>query len=697
MEKQDHIKHDEQFTTEVKKARAQIRKQVSRIRNDDATPTGLVRRLSSSGGFPSRKVVDSESDTELLDEDKHPHEAKAEKKDEETPNAPIGRILKLSKPEWPGMFCGAILTLASVVPDSLTPYLFGRATLALSTDGMDGVNFWMICVFSLTAVGSLLAFFKTYIFSVAGERVVLRLRLQLLEAIITSDVSKLDKLQSGELVSRLTTDVVNVESVATTALVELFTNICSLVVMMIIMFSLSWQLTTMLLVTTPMLMAIIFPMSKVAGNFQSRYQDELSTATSIAQETIANFRTVRAFAAERYGVQRYKGALGDLKNSKCWWMKDKSVYRVGVLKSMVEACFGPMVGMAFGAIIYGSLWYSLLLVSQGKFDLGLIFTFMMFSFQLMGKMGGIGGTMGSFVTASVAAGKIFALIDSTPQIPIKGGRRLESLTGQVSFHDVFFTYPGTEQTVLSGMNCVVPPETSAAFVGQSGCGKSTTLRLLERFYDVTKGSVCIDGVDVRELDGSWLRMNISYVEQEPNLFAMSISDNVAYCRNAAKANAESTDPISETSNSLISIADGSKLDATDLEIENACKFANADQFIKGLTDGYQTMVGERGMKLSGGQKQRVAIARAILKDPKIMLLDEATSALDSESEALVSEAINNMMKGRTVLLVAHRLSTVKDATSIHFVKEGKILDSGPHHQLLRSCEDYKHLVENQMG
>ncbi|XP_063963390.1 ABC transporter B family member 1-like [Lytechinus pictus] len=276
---------------------------------------------------------------------------------------------------------------------------------------------------------------------------------------------------------------------------------------------------------------------------------------------------------------------------------------------------------------------------------------------------------GDFMKAVGASERIFMLMDRKPEIPEEGGQEIMDFNGEISLEGVSFTYPSRpESKILQDVSFDVQPGQMVALVGPSGGGKSTIVNLLERFYNPDSGQVKFSGVDLASLDPRWFRQRISLVSQEPVLFACSIRDNIAYGRNA-----------------------------TDDEIYEAAKMANAHDFVTGFEKGYDTLVGERGIMLSGGQKQRLAIARALIMDPTILLLDEATSALDAESEHLVQEAIDRAMVGRTVLVIAHRLSTVKHASQVIVIKKGKIAERGTHDELLNKGGVYKKLVLRQLS
>lgn len=311
---------------------------------------------------------------------------------------------------------------------------------------------------------------------------------------------------------------------------------------------------------------------------------------------------------------------------------------------------------------------------------------------------GIGQLAASAVQLAQAKGgaaKIFKLLDKAPEIPVSGGEvPTETMRGAVTFKDVSFSYPtSNEKPVLRGLSFSVPADSTAALVGPSGCGKSTVLSLLMRFYEARGGVVAIDGNDVTTLDPAWLRSKLAFVQQEPVLFGVTVRENVAYALAAADARRSRASHLA-TAVTLTKAEQEASLQA---RVEDACHKAHAHTFISELSEGYDTLVGERGVKLSGGQKQRLAIARALLAQPRILLLDEATSALDAESERLVQKAIDQASAGRSVIVVAHRLSTVKDADQIAVMNKGAIEDCGTHAELIERCKTYQTLVQRQMS
>lgn len=315
------------------------------------------------------------------------------------------------------------------------------------------------------------------------------------------------------------------------------------------------------------------------------------------------------------------------------------------------------------------LWYGATLVLNGEMTPGVLLSFVLYTITVGFALAGLSGLFGSMLKAVGANERVFALLEREPEIRLTGGKRLGSLQGHVQLDNVSFYYPSRpEIMVLKGLNLELRLGTVTALVGPSGGGKSTIVALIERFYDVQAGVLRIDGVDIRELDPSWLHRRIALVSQEPVLFATTIRENVCY-------GVES---------------------ASDAQIEQALRAANAWDFVRGFPEGLETVVGERGVRLSGGQKQRIAIARAVLMDPSILIADEATSALDAESEHLVQEALDRVMRGRTVLVVAHRLSTVKNANNVAVIDQGRVVEQGTHDELLAHSGTYSRLVQRQL-
>ena len=353
----------------------------------------------------------------------------------------------------------------------------------------------------------------------------------------------------------------------------------------------------------------------------------------------------------------------------------------------------------FGALNV-SLWVAFVLITYGKLTIGRLTAFQAYQFQIIFGAAQLSGAGHQLALAMGGAARVLELLQRQPQIISAGSREpTEPTKGELTFDGVGFAYPTRVDTrVLDNFSLRVPANATTALVGASGCGKSTAVALLLRFYDVQQGAVTLDGHDVRELQPSWLRGKMALVQQEPVLFGMSVLQNVCYAiaaREAERDGREGREGHGHPREAALSRVAG---DAEWVaRAKQACKQAHADEFIQEFEGGYQTLVGERGVRLSGGQKQRLAIARALMAEPRVLLLDEATSALDTQSERLVQSAIERASSGRTVVVVAHRLSTVRDAEQIALVSNGRVEDAGRHEDLLRRCDAYRKLVQRQLS
>jgi ATP-binding cassette subfamily B protein len=394
---------------------------------------------------------------------------------------------------------------------------------------------------------------------------------------------------------------------------------------------------------------------RVISKLSRKAQDALAKASEVAEESIAGIRTVRSFSREVSETKRYSAAV---------W------HSFAVARRRVKVVAAFVAGLTFAS--YGAvavvLWFGGRQVIEDSMTVGELTSFILYTLIVAVSLSALGGLWSDFMRARGASERVFELIDRQPGIPGNTGQHLPHVLGRIEFQGVSFSYPSREDVqVLESIDLDLEPGQVLALVGPSGAGKSTIASLIPRLYDVSGGKILLDGVDIRSLNANWLRTQIGVVAQEPMLFSTTIAENIRYGREGAD----------------------------DTEIEAASRAANAHDFISQLPEGYKTEVGERGIQLSGGQKQRVAIARALLKDPPILILDEATSALDAESEFLVREALHRLMRDRTSLVIAHRLSTVKDAHRVVVVDGGRIEQSGSHAELMEKDGTYRRLVHHQ--
>jgi ATP-binding cassette subfamily B protein len=522
--------------------------------------------------------------------------------------------------------------------------------------GLEAIN-WaagaLVVIFVVQAVAVALRY---ALFTIAGERVVARLRADLFQRILAQEIAFFDARRTGELTSRLASDTTVLQ------------NAVSVNISMALRFAASVLGGVALLVyTSPLLtlimLAVVPPVALGAVAYGRRVrrlardvQDAVARSNEVAEEALAGIRTVRAFAAEEAEGRRYGGAVA-------------AAFQLARRRIALSATFmGVTSFAAYGAAAL-VLWFGGRLVAEGALTAGELTSFLVYTLLVAFSLGGLSDLWAELMRASGAAERIFELLGRAPAIPASGGVELSRVEGRIELSQIAFSYPTRpDAPVLREVDLSIRPGEVVALVGPSGAGKSTIAALLLRLYDPTAGRILLDGRDLKSLSPEWLRRQIGVVAQEPLLFSSSVAENIRYGREGA----------------------------SDDEVEAAALAANAHEFITRFPEGYRTLVGERGVQLSGGQKQRVAIARAVLKDPRILVLDEATSALDAESEHLVKEALDRLMRGRTTLVIAHRLSTVMGANRVVVLDQGRIVQIGDHATLMGEEGLYRRLVERQI-
>lgn len=569
-----------------------------------------------------------------------------------------GRLFSLAKPEF-GML--AVATLALLLGSSLS--LVGPQGVRILTDAVAAPNGREVLartveqMLGLFVLVGLFGFLRSWLFTLAGERVVARLRRDLYERIVEQEIGFFDAQRTGELLNRLSSDTNVIQNGVTVNISMALRFFVQALGSLAVLVWTSWQLTLVMLAVVPFVAIGAMLFARRVRSLSKTTQDALAGASEVADETLGNIRTVRSFAREDFEVNRYAAKV-DL------------ALQMGRRLALTYGTFQGAMGFAgFGAVAL-VLWFGGNEVIDGTMTLGDLNSFMLYTIVLGFSLGALSSLYADFNRALGASTRVFELMDRVPVGEQRGGDRPGRVEGRLALNAVDFAYPTRpDAPVMKQMNIVLEPGKILALVGPSGSGKSTVAGLVARFYDPTSGSVTLDGRDLRTLDPRWLREQIGTVSQEPVLFACSIEENIRYGR----------------------------MDATHERVVAAARAANAHTFIEGFPEGYNTLVGERGVRLSGGQKQRIAIARAILKDPRILVLDEATSALDSESEHLVQEALERLMVGRTVLVIAHRLSTVRDADTVAVVDGGTVVEAGRHEELVAHDGPYRKLVERQFG
>uniref|UniRef100_A0A8C7S3Q2 Mitochondrial potassium channel ATP-binding subunit n=1 Tax=Oncorhynchus mykiss TaxID=8022 RepID=A0A8C7S3Q2_ONCMY len=496
-----------------------------------------------------------------------------------------------------------------------------------------------------------------------GERVAADMRKTLFQSLLRQDVAFFDSNKTGMLVNRLTADIQEFKSSFKLVVSQGLRSVTQTVGCFVSLYVISPKLTGMTVVILPCLVGA----GALIGSFLRRLsrlaQEQVSKATGVADEALGNVRTVKAFAME----DPDQTILSDLLYA---WEVDKSCEMNESLGSGI-AVFQGMSNIVLNCIVLGTIFAGGSLMAGDEMSPGDLMSFLVASQTVQRSLASISILFGQMVRGLSSGARVFEYLSLEPTIPLSGGGRIpyKSLTGRVDFMNITFSYPTRPgQRILKNFNLIIPPCKTVAIVGESGGGKSTVASLLERFYDPSSGVIMLDGLDIRTLDPSWLRGQvIGFINQEPVLFGSSVMENIRF----------------------------GKPEATDAEVINAAKQANAHRFITGFPDGYNTVVGERGVTMSGGQKQRIAIARALIKNPSILVLDEATSALDAESERVVQEALDRATTGRTVLIIAHRLSTIQRADLICVMSNGRIVEAGTHTELLSKGGLYADLIRRQ--
>ncbi|NRD56323.1 ABC transporter ATP-binding protein [Corallococcus exiguus] len=568
------------------------------------------------------------------------------------------RILSLARPEARRLSAGVFFLfigsgLSLLFPQAIR-LIIDEALGARDQALIDRATLWMTVIFAVTAVANALRY---YFFTSAGENVVQALRERLFSHLVSQEVAFFDNSKTGELVTRLGADTAVLQQSVSGNIAMALRSGAQVLGGVALLFYTSPTLTLLMLTVVPPVVVVAMVYGRRMRLTSRRVNDEHAASNAVAEEIFAGIRTVRSFAAERHEGGRYSVALA-------------KALALARRRTQLSAFF--IGGSTFGGFIAGSLvlWYGSRLMLRGDLSIGSLTSFLVYTTLVSMSVSGLTDLWADFMRASGSAERVFDLLDRKPGMPISGGERIDPLQGHVEFQSVRFAYPTRlDAPVLKDLNLAIQPGEVVAIVGPSGAGKSTIAGLLARMYDPQGGSLLLDGRDLRTVDPEWLRQQIGVVAQEPMLFSGSIFDNIRYGR----------------------------LDATEAEVEAAARAANAHDFVCRFPDGYRTSVGERGVQLSGGQKQRVAIARAILKDPRLLVLDEATSALDAESEHLVKDALERLMRGRTTLIIAHRLSTVLGADRVLVLEGGQVVQSGSHASLMEQEGLYRRLVERQFA
>ncbi|KAF2310356.1 hypothetical protein GH714_007963 [Hevea brasiliensis] len=591
---------------------------------------------------------------------------KSKKKEESTNTLPFYKLFSFADSiDYLLMFVGVIAAAGNGVCMPLVTVAFGDAVNAF---GDNSVNTKEVVhevskvslKYVYLALGSTVAgFLQVACWMVTGERQAAKIRSLYLKTILKQEIGFFDKeIDTGEIVGRMSGDTVLIQDAMGEKVGKFLQLILTFISGFVIAFVKGWKLTIVMLSSIPLLVLSGALMAIYISKLASRGQTAYSLAATVAEQTIGSIRTVASFTGEKQAIAKYHKSL-------------TKAYKSGVQESLAAGLgFGVVTFIVFSNYAL-AIWFGAKLVINEGYKGGDIVSIVFVVLTGSLSLGQASPCLTAFSAGQTAAYKMFDVIGRNPQIDACDtyGRTLDDIHGDIELKDIYFSYPARpEEQIFGGFSISIPSGSTTALVGETGSGKSTVISLIERFYDPQAGEVLIDGINIKEFQLKWIRQKIGLVSQEPVLFSCSIKENIAY----------------------------GKENATTEEIMAAAEFANAAKFIDKLPQGLDTTVGEHGSQLSGGQKQRVAIARAIIKNPRILLLDEATSALDTESERIVQEALDRVMINRTTVIVAHRLSTVRNADMVAVIHRGTIVERGSHLELTKDTDGaYSQLIRMQ--
>ncbi len=575
----------------------------------------------------------------------------------------LARLTRAARPYYGRIAVALTLGTLAGVLTLVAPKAFGEiignviAPPAGHRPDVSSLYFWLAATLVAQLLANLATYFQTYLTAWSGQHLIARWRVELFTRILNLPLGEFDKWRPGELIARFSTDLQLMTDAVSVSLPQFVVAVVTFVSSFAMMIYLDWLLTLTLVIVAPIVSFAVSRFQGLIAGSTVQTQERVADLSSNLAEILSGQRVVKAFGAEPHEIGRFQ--------------RSNEAFFTAYMKLTQFIQTQPLVVstiMVTAVIVI--MWLSVREVLVGRLSRGNVFTYWMLLVNLANPLNRLAAFVGDLSKSVVGAGRIFELLDLPVEAADKpGARALSSVAGAVTFEHVTFTYSPDEPVALDDVNVEIAAGEVVALVGRTGAGKTTLVNLVPRFYEAQRGTVRIDGIDISDIRLADLRRVIGIVPQDPQLLRGSILENVRYGR----------------------------LDATDEEIRAAARDANADEFVEALPAGYATEVGERGIRLSGGERQRIAIARALLRNPRVLILDEATSALDSHSESLIRQALDRLMAGRTTLIIAHRLSTVRRANRILYIEAGRVVEIGTHEELLARGGAYSHLYAAQFA
>ncbi|NFV14091.1 ABC transporter ATP-binding protein [Clostridium sporogenes] len=562
----------------------------------------------------------------------------------------FAKLITTTKPKYYLLVIGVIFLIISSSVQIYVPKLAASLVNNFSK-GMDySLLLKVVLLFIASAIVSAIG---GTILGVFGENVIQNLRKTLWIKLTTLKVKYFDTVKAGEISSRLVNDTMQVKQLLAATFPQTLASVILVIGSVYMMIKMDWHMCVAMLVAVPIVIIVMIPIMTFGAKVAHTRQDALAKFNGIASETLSEIRLVKISNAEKQAQTRANNEVDKL-------------FKVGKKEAIFDATMQPFMMMIFMSMVFGLLAYGMHRIAIGAMAIGTLMSFLMYLFNLIGAMPSIATLFSEMAKAAGSTKRVQELLSEEPE-DFENAKEIDLSNKELKVENINFAYE-KDEPILTNISFEAKPNQIVAFVGPSGGGKSTIFSLLERFYEPSNGSIKFDDIEITDIKLADYRRQIGFVSQDSAIMAGTIRDNLTY---------------------------GLDKQFKDEELWNVLELAYARKFVEDMPNSLDTEVGERGVKISGGQRQRIAIARAFLRNPKILMLDEATASLDSESEMMVQKALSNLMKGRTTLVIAHRLATIVDSDKIYFIEKGKVTGSGTHEELVKSHETYAKYVSEQ--